>query len=172
MNAIAILRECSKRGIYLRTERGVIVARPKGKTPENLRARVVEHKAELIVLLGSDWNETGALELLKSTLDAIEARVGYQLEGVSDRTGALLAEFGPVIERLFLAQDLPSLRYCLVDLERNVHDAVTGRGYDNELAPAPCPVCKGECRWCITIGIIKCCACFPDAGARRDAVSE
>ena len=128
MSAIAILRECSKRGIHLRTERGVIVARPKGKTPDNLRALVVEHKAELIILLGPDWNEGGARELLKSTLDTIETRACYQPEGVSDRTAALLAEFGPVIAGLFVAQDLPSLRACLLDLERNANDAILGRG--------------------------------------------
>lgn len=148
MSASAILRECSKRGIHLRTERGVIVARPKGKTPDHLRARVVEHKAELIILLGSDWNEGGARELLKSTLDTIEAKASHQPEGVSDRTAALLAEFGPVIAGIFVARDLPSLRACLLDLERNASDVILGRGYDNAPAPVPCPICNGECRWC------------------------
>jgi hypothetical protein len=131
VSATAILRECSKRSIHLRTERGVIVARPKGKTPDNLRARVVEHKAELIILLGSDWDEGSARELLTSTLDVIEGRGSRQPEEVSDRTIALLAEFRPVIAGLFVAQDLPSLRACMLDLERNANNINLGRGYDN-----------------------------------------
>ena len=26
----------------------------------------------------------------------------------------------------------------------------------------PCPVCKGECQWCNTPGILKCGDCYPD----------
>ena len=158
MSATAVLRECSQRGIHLRTERGVIVARPKGRTPDKLRARVNEHKVELIILLGSDWNEGGARELLRSTLDTIEAKANYQPQRVSDRTAALLAEFGPVIAGLFVAHDLPALRACLLDFERNANDAIFSGGYDH--APL-CPVCTSSCGWCGTPGVLICATCFP-----------
>ena len=90
-----------------------------------------------------------------------------QPDRIRDRAALLLAEFGPIIEGLFLQQDFESLRYCLLDLERNVADAATGRGYDNELAPAPCPVCNGRCRWCNTPGVLRCGACFPPQPKRR-----
>jgi hypothetical protein len=107
-----------------------------------------------------------ALDLLRATLSRVAALAQSKPTHVRDRAAMLLAEFGPIIDGLCLRQDLDSLRYCILDLERNVRDLITGRDYDNELAPAPCPACNGACRWCATNGIVRCGACFPDARVR------
>ena len=144
-----------------------IVARPKGATPPELREQVHQYRAELLRLLAEPWDADQAEELLRVTLTAIEVVVHHQSGAVLQRVADLIDEHGPVIDACFSHLDFESLRYALLDLERNARDAVTSRGDDNELAPAPCPVCNGACRWCATIGIVRCGACFPDAGARR-----
>jgi hypothetical protein len=65
---------------------------------------------------------------------SVLGRLNYQREraalGVRSRIEALMKTFEPVIARLFEKADYDSLRYCLIDLERNVGDAISSRGWN------------------------------------------
>jgi hypothetical protein len=161
LNARAILDECARRGIRLTAERGMIIARPKGATPPDLREEVLHYKAELLRLLASPWDADGAQKLLRETLATVEAMARDQSDAIRQRLADRIAEAGATINVLFLAQDLDALRYCLRDFERNVADAIGRRGYDNELEPAPCPICQNKCEWCRTSSILRCGLCYP-----------
>jgi hypothetical protein len=100
---------------------------------------------------------TAAESLLRATLHHIEYTAATAPAKVCERIGDLVAQFGPIIAGLFLAQDLDALRCALLDLERNIRDVVAGRGCDNRPA---CAVCRGSCQWCNTLGIIRCGACL------------
>lgn len=125
--ALALVAELGRRGIRLSAKRGQIVARPKGATPPALGEQIRQYKSELLLLLAEPWVADRAEELLRGTLAAIEKLVDNQSSAVHQRVGDVIAEFGPIIEGLFLRQDLDSLRYCLLDLERNANDAIHGR---------------------------------------------
>ena len=45
------------------------------------------------------------------------------------RIDKLMAEFEPMLEAFLATGDELALHYCLLDLERNIKDAVTGRGW-------------------------------------------
>ena len=164
LGALALIAEFDRRGIRLSAERGQIVARPKGATPPELREQVIHYKPKLLRLL--TWDADAAASALRDTLTRIEQAAAAEPAQIRDRIADLLALQGATVASLFVAQDLDTLRYALRDLERNVRDAVTGRGYDNEPTPAPCRVCNGTCRWCNTPGVLRCGACFPQPKRR------
>ncbi len=69
-------------------------------------------------------------KLINKILGKVEAlREGASFEA-RVRIESKMKEFKPMIAALLDAGDFLSLRYCLLDLERNVRDAVSGRGYD------------------------------------------
>jgi hypothetical protein len=76
------------------------------------------------------WSIDEAVAALRSTLRRAEALSCRSSSRTRIRAGDLIAEFGPIIRGLFLRQDLDSLRYCLLDLERNVRDLIARRGYE------------------------------------------
>jgi hypothetical protein len=165
VRAREILAEFTRRGIRLTAKRGQIFARPKGATPPELREQVIHYKPELLRLL--TWDPDAAASALRDTLKRIERAAAAEPAQIRDRIAELLALHGPIVAGLFVALDLDTLRYALRNLERSLRDAVAGRGYDNELAAAPCPVCSGACRWCDTPGVLLCGACYPRRKPRR-----
>jgi hypothetical protein len=167
LSARAILDECARRGIRLTAERGLILARPKGATPPDLRQQVLHHKAELLRLLAAPWDAEGAQKLLRETLVTVEAMVRDQSDAIRRRIAYRIGEAGATINGLVLAQDLDALRCCLRDLERNVADSIGRRGYDNELESAPCPICGNKCEWCLTSGILRCGRCHPQPPRKK-----
>jgi hypothetical protein len=76
------------------------------------------------------WCIDEAVAALRSTLDRVEALTCQTSSRARNSVGYVVAEFGPIIEGLFLKQDIDSLLYCLLDLERNVRDLFARRGYD------------------------------------------
>jgi hypothetical protein len=123
-------------------------------TPELLEA-VHLHKTELLQLL--TWDPDAAAAMLRATVIHVGRSANGQPSSIHEHIAHFLAEYGPIIAGLFAAQNLEALRCCLLDLERNISDAMAGRGCDNRPA---CPVCRGSCQWCNTLGIISCGACL------------
>lgn len=88
------------------------------------------------------WNLDEAVTALRRTLRRIEKRSFLVSRRAGFRTRAAIAEFGPIIQNLFLKQDLNSLHFCLLDLERTVADVIRPR-LIHRLLRHPEPSCKG-----------------------------
>jgi hypothetical protein len=108
----------------------------------------------------------GCSATVKAALDRVDLLATEQPDRIKGRLAYLVAEYVSLLARAETDGNSEVLRGATLDLERNARDLIAGRGYDYELAPTPCPVCKGECRWCTRIGIVRCGACFPDTVAR------
>jgi hypothetical protein len=142
MTAEAIIRELQSRGIRLALNAAgkVEMRGPRGRiTPELVRV-VSERKHELLGAMAEKERQTSdrleAASEAQTLIDTTLGRVAVIREHASPtwlRINALMKEFEPMISSLFEAGDYESLKYCLLDLERNVKDATTWRGYDNEL---------------------------------------
>jgi len=103
---------------------------------------------------------------VKVALDRIDALAAGQPAQIKRRLGDLVAEYVSVLARAAADSDSEVARCVALDLERDARDLIAGRGYDFEPPEAVCMVCNRECRWCATIAIVRCGACFPRAGAR------
>jgi hypothetical protein len=100
---------------------------PKDRLTPELLGAVRQLKPQLLQLLR--WDADAADSLLRDTLVRVERAARVQSAKVCERIADLLAEYSPIIAGLFVAQNLHTIGCALLDLERNVSDAATSRGY-------------------------------------------
>jgi hypothetical protein len=76
------------------------------------------------------WTADDAAAMVVTVL----GRLNYQREradlGLRPRIERLMMNYEPAIVRLLDQSDYESLRYLLIDLERNLTDAISGRGWN------------------------------------------
>lgn len=126
MTAVDLLAEFHRLGIWLAVRNGVIVARPKGATPPELREAVRAMKSELLRTLpeASDDMEFDAA----TALTLLTRLKGYTLP--SGRMHVIRA----LAERVRGLADTAAILQALRDFEREL--IALGGEYDQELAEA------------------------------------
>jgi hypothetical protein len=129
INTVDILfAELQERGIRIWLDAGKVKLAPADLVTQELMDRLRSHEDDLRMALLA--HATEAQELINKILGKVEAlREGASSEARL-RVERKLKEFKPIIAALLDGGDFLSLRYCLLDLDRNVRDAVSGRGYD------------------------------------------
>ncbi len=133
MDARALCENFKHRGIAITAKRAKLIVRPANRLTDNDRCAIRENKAHLLRLLHEREVRVAneAYAGLLETLGRVEELSIRTSIPVRHRIAEILSEFGPKIESLFEQRDFQSIRYALVDFERNVADAVGRRGYDN-----------------------------------------
>jgi hypothetical protein len=129
INTVDILfAELQERGIRIWLDAGKVKLAPADLVTHELMDRLRPHKDDLRAALLA--HATEAQELINKILGKVEALRESASFEARLRVERKMKEFKPIIAALLDAGDFLSLRYCLLDLERNVRDAVSGRGYD------------------------------------------
>jgi len=131
--AALLIDELRERGVRVRVDAGKLKLAPRDRVTPELVERIRANKDEIKVILApitSPDSDEAYASLLK-TLAFIEDLHNRAPMTVRPRIRHILAEHTSVIEWLFERRDFSSLRFALIDLERNVSDAIRRRGYDN-----------------------------------------
>ena len=134
-------------------------------TPE-LREQVHQYRAELLRLLAEPWDADQAEELLRVTLTAIEVVVHHQSGAVLQRVADLITNTGqsstPAFPTSILNRSDTLCSTWNATLATPLPAAATTTNSRPRLARSATAHAARP-----TIGIVRCGACFPDAGARR-----
>jgi len=128
VTAADLLAEFHRLGICLGVRDGMIVARPKGATPPELREAVRAMKAELLRTLPEARDDGEPLDTAGMALALLARLKGYTLPS------GRMAVIRDLAERMRGLADTTAILHALRDFERELIDL--GGEYDAELADA------------------------------------
>lgn len=142
---VEIFSELQARGVRIEPRPRGVAFVPADRVDANLRARILAHRREVLVAARDalakvapvltplppastieSWTEDEAYDLLGRVLSRINhnyERAGLPLRS---RLRSLFEVFEPVLTQLFEEGDYPSLRYALVDFEKQCDDTING----------------------------------------------
>jgi|SRR5208283_3317960 len=119
-----------------------LTVEPASRLTDADRAAIKQAKPELLRLLRKDtptppraqpmtWTQDEGAALITTVM----ARCAYQRDQRADavsrpRIAKLMQDFEPMIAYLFEQADYESLRFCLIDLERNIGGTLSGREWN------------------------------------------
>jgi hypothetical protein len=128
VTAVELLAEFHRLGIWLGVRNGIIVARPKGATPPELREAVKAMKAELLQTLPGGRADKASVDPAEMALGLLARLRGYTLPSGRMPVARDLAE------RMRGLTDTATILSSLRDFEREM--VALGGKYDPELTEA------------------------------------
>jgi hypothetical protein len=109
-----LLTELANRGLWVERRENDLYIAPSAKLTDADRENIRTHKADIL----TEIRRTEAERALKDTLGSISRLRIHSANRVVARDR--MAEFGNMLDAMFKEGEWDSIRYCLMDFERNV----------------------------------------------------
>lgn len=132
MNAQELVATFASRGISIAPNPTgeKLVIEPASRLTDADRDAIKQAKPALLAYLAARAQDE-ALTTITTVLARCECQRDQRADALTrPRIVKLMQDFEPLIAGLFEKADYDSLRFCLIDLERNIGDALSGRGWN------------------------------------------